>query len=168
MKDSTHNSIDRTCIDINGVFLAIGHRPAKKALTILKQRGFTHVVTILSRNEEAGPLIISVQKAGMISIHIPISSGAIPMSEENRRHLLFGINAVKSLIEDQSGTPAKCYIHCSAGIHRTGMMVFALLRKLGLTFSDSLEKLRELRPITGEQVGEERIQWIEENVVNSF
>ena len=46
----------------------------------------------------------------------------------------------------------KIYIHCSAGLHRTGMITHALLRYLGWSRHDAVEKLRELRALTAKEV----------------
>jgi protein-tyrosine phosphatase len=51
------------------------------------------------------------------------------------------------------------YIHCSAGIHRTGMIANALLRYLGYTADESEALIAELRTHTAEGVGEHRLAW---------
>jgi protein tyrosine/serine phosphatase len=53
-------------------------------------------------------------------------------------------------------------IHCSAGIHRTGMVAYALLRFAGHDAATAREKLRLLRTVTCEGVGEYRLAWAEE------
>ena len=56
-------------------------------------------------------------------------------------------------------TGAGVYIHCSAGIHRTGMVAFALLRFLGLSADEAASGLAHLRKVTAEGVGEDRLAW---------
>ena len=51
------------------------------------------------------------------------------------------------------------FIHCSAGIHRTGMICFALLLYLGFDEIDAKKFLSKLRKVTKENVGLERIEW---------
>lgn len=53
------------------------------------------------------------------------------------------------------------YLHCSAGIHRTGYFAYILLRIMGLGASDALKALEQLREVTAKQVGEERIMLAE-------
>ena len=48
-------------------------------------------------------------------------------------------------------------MHCSAGLHRTGYVGYILLRLMGLDESAAFEALKELRPITAEEVGADRI-----------
>ncbi|NNC15830.1 hypothetical protein HJC22_08825 [Corallococcus exiguus] len=53
----------------------------------------------------------------------------------------------------------KLVIHCSAGIHRTGMFGYALLRQLGLSADAARARLAELRQVTAEGVGPDRLAW---------
>jgi protein-tyrosine phosphatase len=50
-------------------------------------------------------------------------------------------------------------IHCSAGIHRTGMVAYALLRRRGLSRDDALGVLGEARRHTREGVQERHLRW---------
>lgn len=54
---------------------------------------------------------------------------------------------------------ASLMIHCSAGIHRTGMITNALLRYLGLSAEDALKKIGLAREHTAAEVGEHRLAW---------
>jgi protein-tyrosine phosphatase len=53
----------------------------------------------------------------------------------------------------------KVVVHCSAGIHRTGMIGYALLRQLGLSADAAREKLSALRSVTAEGVDSDRLAW---------
>ena len=53
----------------------------------------------------------------------------------------------------------KVFIHCSAGIHRTGMVTYGLLCSMGLSAADAMAILNSLRAETGEGVGEHRLAW---------
>ena len=53
----------------------------------------------------------------------------------------------------------KIYIHCSAGIHRTGMITYGLLRYLGKDTNEAKQLLHQLREVTAAQVGDERLNW---------
>jgi protein-tyrosine phosphatase len=57
------------------------------------------------------------------------------------------------------GNGSKVVVHCSAGIHRTGMIGYALLRQLGMSADAAREKLPELRSVTAEGVGSDRLAW---------
>lgn len=51
------------------------------------------------------------------------------------------------------------YIHCSAGIHRTGMISYAFLRFIDNEHKQAIQLLTKLRQVTGDGVGEERVVW---------
>lgn len=53
----------------------------------------------------------------------------------------------------------RIYIHCSAGIHRTGMITYGFLRASGLTSDAARALISELRLETGVAVGEYRLEW---------
>lgn len=48
---------------------------------------------------------------------------------------------------------------CSAGIHRTGMVTYGLLRSLGNEKTEAAQILQSLREVTSSQVGEDRLLW---------
>lgn len=50
-------------------------------------------------------------------------------------------------------------IHCSAGMHRTGMMAFAVLRWLGTAQAEALNLIHTMRPQTREGMREEHLVW---------
>lgn len=136
--------------------LAVGHRPGNKMLRDLKLQGATHLLTLLSNKEGARDIATQAAKEDLDWIHFPMESAKAPDTlrfEELR--LLFG--QMKEALEDK----ARIYIHCSAGIHRTGMITHAFFRYLGMTTEESKEMLGKLRQETSEGVGEERLAFAE-------
>lgn len=134
--------------------LAIGHRPRRKTIAGMKAAGTTHVVTLLGAPEGAETIGTDVKHAGLTWIWLPMESAEPPApdrSEVFRR----GLTEISEAL-DAGGS---LYLHCSAGIHRTGMIAHALLRLRGLGAADALVKLGELRTVTAEGVGEHRIAW---------
>ena len=57
------------------------------------------------------------------------------------------------------GRGEKIYIHCSAGLHRTGMVTHAFLRWLGHSRAEALALMRELREATADAATEPRLAW---------
>jgi protein tyrosine/serine phosphatase len=51
----------------------------------------------------------------------------------------------------------RVYLHCSAGIHRTGFFASLLLRLQPLDVDEIPAALAALRPITAQRVGRDRI-----------
>jgi len=50
-------------------------------------------------------------------------------------------------------------IHCSAGIHRTVMTTYGLLRYIGLASEETENFLKELLVATIEDFGQDRLSW---------
>ena len=49
-------------------------------------------------------------------------------------------------------------VHCAAGIHRTGVFAYSLLRATGLGGKSAMAKILEIREVTHRGVGQDRIE----------
>ena len=55
----------------------------------------------------------------------------------------------------------KILLHCAAGIHRTGMFAFAVMRRLGVEHHDAFELLGAHRDSTKQGVGMQNLRTVE-------
>src|SRR5688572_30393719 len=115
-----------TWIAVGGGHLAIGHRPKVKALSALAADGCTHVLTLLGEREGALDIREAAEHAGLVSLWLPLASGDPAQASERLVR-----ETLKDVRQALMGG-GRVFIHCSAGIHRTGMIAFALLRSLGI------------------------------------
>jgi len=145
---------DLALVPIGPGALALTHRPKRTALASWKAAGVTHVVTLLAEREGAHDIAAVVTRAGLDWIWVPIASAAVPDDGETQR-LLPAIDQIAGVVR-QGG---HVVVHCSAGVHRTGMFGYALLRRLGLSADEARTKLGELRAVTAEGVGDDRLRW---------
>jgi protein tyrosine phosphatase (PTP) superfamily phosphohydrolase (DUF442 family) len=134
--------------------LALSHRPRRTDVARLLERGVTHIVTLLAEREGAKEIGEAVRHAGLTWIWCPLANGQPPDAEVTAR-----IQPLLAELAKLVEGGAAILVHCSAGIHRTGMFGYALLRQLGLDRSMARSKLMELREVTGEGVGEDRLAW---------
>jgi protein-tyrosine phosphatase len=141
-------------VSIDGGAIALTHRPKLKDLSALRAEGVTHVVTLLAENEGARQIGEATTRAGLGWIWVPFHGGAVPAPERAQE-----LRQVLHQLRDLVVHGGKLVIHCSAGIHRTGMFGYALLRQLGLSAETSRAKLKELRQVTAEGVGPDRLAW---------
>lgn len=138
--------------------LILGPRPGKKSKDAIAAQGVTDILTLLSAREQPDSVSKITRGIGASWHHFPIDGGHIDTLAEvdlSRLYLLYD-DIIRS-------TPdAVIYLHCSAGIHRTGFIIYALLRYRGLSPDAAREAIMELRSVTFDQVGEDRLALAED------
>lgn len=145
---------DLQLVSVGAGALALSHRPGRNDIPLLPSHGITHVVTLLSDREGAADIGRAVEQAGMIWRWVPLRNGQPPDAERT--------TTLRPILADlatllQSG--ASLLVHCSAGIHRTGMFGYAILRQCGLSATDARARLAQLRAVTSDGVGAHRLAW---------
>ncbi len=141
-------------IEISNGLFALGHRLKVKVLADIKAQGVTHVVTLLSEKEGALEVKKAAQANQLNWLWLPLEN-AKPPEEVRLEEIRRMFSQWQALLEQG----AYIYIHCAAGIHRTGMMTYAFLRYLSFSSSESFHRLHCLREILIEEVGYERFHW---------
>lgn len=139
---------------VAGGHLAIGHRPGRRRREVLAEDGCTLVVSLLSHKESSA-------SEGPRRLRLPLAS-ADPPGEERIPEIRACFERMHAAL--QGG--GRLYVHCSAGLHRTGMITYAFLRTLGHSPPDALALLAELRPLTADEVGAHRLQWGEQLIAH--
>jgi len=134
--------------------LALWHRPPRRAVPRLPEAGCTRVVTLLSEREGAREIGELVAAAGMRWSWIPMASGRPPEGRQNHPIRAALPELSRALDEGES-----LLLHCSAGMHRTGMIAFALLRWRGIDEGAARTILSELRETTGAALTERMVAW---------
>jgi hypothetical protein len=129
-----------------GGHLALGHKPGKRMRAEPETTGCTLVVNLLSHRESRAS-----SNAGRL--RFPLDGAACPSAERDPEFLL-----VLQRIQDELARGGRVYIHCSAGLHRTGMVAYALFRWAGLDHDASLSQIRELRELTATELTHERME----------
>jgi protein-tyrosine phosphatase len=134
--------------------LALSHRPKLKDIAKLPGQGCSRLLTIQGNHEAPDQIERAVRRAGLAWTWIPVGDAKFPQEEADKlmrrglMELVAGIEAGESVL-----------IHCSAGIHRTGMLAFGLLRWLGLSEEEALEKIATMRPQTRDGMHKEHMAW---------
>lgn len=141
-------------VSIGNGKIALSNRPKLKSIAKLSQQGCQRIVTIQGSNEQPKQIEKAARAAGILWTWIPVGNGGFPEGETDRLMRI----GLQSLIESIAAGES-VLVHCSAGIHRTGMLVFALCRWLGFTESEALALIREMRLITREGLQVEHLAW---------
>jgi protein-tyrosine phosphatase len=137
--------------------VALTHRPKLRLLPGLATAGATHLVTLLSKREGALQIGSAAEAAGLEWIWVDVPNGQEP-TPASRNRMVAALATIAPLVAGG----ATAVIHCSAGIHRTGMFGYALLRAHGLDPGKAAATLQQLRAVTADGVGEQRLEWAEE------
>jgi protein-tyrosine phosphatase len=120
----------------------------------MKRAGVTHVTTVLSRSEGAEAVGAAAKRAGIEWLWIDLGSTKT-LPDSRRPDVLEALAAMTATL----GAGGRIYLHCSAGIHRTGMIAAALLFHLDRDDDEVRAMLQALRPLTATDVGEARLAW---------
>lgn len=131
----------------------LGPRPGRKSKPALAACGLTHICTLLHAGEGAAGVRGIAQSLGCGWIWLPIAGGSLDTLRALDTEAMLAQFADAIATERQP----RVYLHCSAGIHRTGFFAAFLLRLQGLPAEALPDALRALRPITADQVGADRI-----------
>lgn len=134
--------------------LALWHRPKLRAIAYLPRAGCDRIATLLSEREGAREIGVAVEAAGMEWSWIPLPGGRPPLGSASRR-AQEGLLQLSERLDDGKSI----LMHCSAGMHRTGMMAYALLRRRGLDAADALARIEEMRPLTRQALTPGHLEW---------
>ena len=142
------------------IALFLGPRPGRKSLEKLKGLELTHCCTLLSEREDGKAIERICEKIGCAWVWMPLDGGHLDILRNADLDRLLGTLA--QAIRDEP--EPRLYLHCSAGIHRTGFLAYIILRILGADPDKARTQLAALREVTEDQVGDDRIALAEELV----
>lgn len=134
--------------------LALYHRPRRTDFPLLHQMGCTHIVTLLKESEGAQRYGDMARTAGIEWVWVPVPNGKTPEGDVHER-LLETMPKLSQLLEEGKSV----LIHCSAGIHRTGLVAYALLRWRGISGDPAMQVIEQTRKETAEGMMEKRRRW---------
>ena len=133
--------------------LILGPRPGKKSKESIQSQGVTDILSLLSQREQPESIKRIANSIGATWHHFPIDGGNI--------ETLDGVDLGRLIIikkkNARAGDEAVMYLHCSAGLHRTGFVAYALLRYRGVAPDQVMDELRALRAVTADEVGADRV-----------
>lgn len=127
--------------------LALGHRPGKKLRKALQAEGCTLVVSLLSASE-------STASVGPHRVRLPLDGADPPDPGRDGE-----VAALFSRVQAELSGGGRVFVHCSAGLHRTGMIAYAFLRHAGLSEAEAIAGITAMRALTAAELTGERKAW---------
>lgn len=135
--------------------LAIDHRPRLRRIPHLPREGCDRVVTLLAEREGAREIGEAVEAAGMTWTWVPLASGRPPEGRAADARIREAAAEISRALDAGEAV----LVHCSAGMHRTGMFAYLLLRRRGLDRDEALEAIEAMRPHTRDALSDEHLRW---------
>ena len=148
--------------------------PSRRVLNRFRETfGVTHILTLLNQNEiNQSNICNHIKAVGIQSIHIPIEGGDLSVFTSSQttidmlRERLPFVHDL--LLNSRKTTSVKMIIHCAAGLHRTGAITYLLLRLCHFSVDQALLIINRTRAITARQVGKQRIDAAEYNLLEKI
>lgn len=125
--------------------LTLGPRPKLKNIKNLPQQV---IFTLLNPEEHPEDIKQATLKAGKAWVHAPLDARGHSMSDWS--NWLEAAIALKKVLD----AGATVYLHCAAGIHRTGSLTYLYYRLDGYGTHESQRKVFKLRPVIEDQIGD--------------
>ncbi|MBM3583755.1 MAG: hypothetical protein FJX36_04770 [Alphaproteobacteria bacterium] len=124
---------------IDRPWLAGGACPDDAGLVALRAAEFDWIVCLLDAGEQAPRYSLArAERLGLAWSEIPIPDRTAPTVEQMKRFV--------AIIVDRLREGDRLFVHCAAGLGRTGTMAAVALVAHGMTAADAIARVRAARP----------------------
>jgi hypothetical protein len=119
--------------------------PSRARLERWARNGVTDVVTLQRADEMASWLPSACSTLGIAWHHLPLSGRRLAGPSD-----MASVEKLGDLPE--LGTDRRIVLHCAAGMHRTGLCLYLLLRRAGAASDEALAMVEQARPVTAHEL----------------
>ena len=150
----------------NGSKITCHGKPKKNDIAYLKKEyNIDVIITILSDKEGAEDIHRYTEEEGNIKwIHLPIKGANMTcLKKEDTIKMI--LDCLLNLYEEMQNKKRIIFIHCAAGLHRTGIILYTIIRMTGETKEKALDIIKDIRMETYKYCGEKRINYAESYLV---
>ena len=150
----------------NGSQISCHGRPKESDIKRLKEEyNVNYILTIQHENEKPETIKKYTEDIKDITWHnLPLKGAnmAIFMNKEVQKMI---INNILILLNVMKKNKIVLFIHCAAGIHRTGTILYTILRLCDESIESSMEAIKFIRLDTFRKCGDNRLKYAEEFLV---
>ena len=151
----------------NGSQISCHGRPKESDIKRLKEEyNVNYILTIQHENEKPETIKKYTEEIKDITWHnLPLKGAnmAIFMNKEVQKMI---INNILILLNVMKKNKIVLFIHCAAGIHRTGTILYTILRLCDESIESSMEAIKFIRLDTFRKCGDNRLKYAEEFLVH--
>ena len=120
--------------------------PSEARLDLWAANGASDVITLQRADEMPAWLPDACLARGLVWHGVPLSGRRLQDPADAAS--LARIPALVGLLD----APRGIVVHCAAGMHRTGLFIYLLMRHAGLSSEMALRRLAQARPITAHEL----------------
>jgi protein-tyrosine phosphatase len=139
--------------------VALRGRPKLALVPHLRSLGCDRLVTLLSAREGALAIGRAAEAANLAWTWSPLENGRTPAAGAHHQLARTAVELGARL-----GAGESILVHCAAGLHRTGMLAYAVLRAVGLSPEAARATIAEARRETAAAMREHHFAWGDELV----
>ncbi len=137
-----------TWVPIGGGRITAAGAPGRARIAQWVADGVTDVVTLQRADEHAPWLPGACAAAGLRWHHMPLSGRRLERAAD--AVTLAAIADLLAVLREDP--PRSMIVHCSAGLHRTGVCLYLLLRAAGRSVEEAVSDIAAARPLTAEEL----------------
>lgn len=130
--------------------LSAAGAPGKRRIPVWEEAGITDVITLQREDEMNARIPILCEERGWRWHHIPLSGKKLEATSDPTS-LSALAELARELIEDDDPR-RRIVVHCSAGLHRTGVALYLMLRLTGLDVEETIAKIASARALTAHEL----------------
>lgn len=140
-------------------------RPSLRSISVLKEvYGLNSILSCIVKKEKPELIENKATEAGMKFFNIPFRKAKENYLQKDSTMKML-IEEIRKMYECLINGTLCLLIHCAAGVRRTGIVVYCLLRMNGESKESALEILLKLREETRNGIGDYRIEYAEKYLI---
>lgn len=143
-----------TWVTVGNGHIALRGRPGKRFFESVPDMNISRIITLLSEREGAAMIGQWVVDHDIHWTWLPLENGQYPQGEGHKM-----LKKNLPVISNYLDSGESIMIHCAAGIHRTGMLTYGLLRYRGYTVESARQAIGAMRDHTRHGMHDKHFQW---------